>query len=55
MSSKKILLGVAAVTVMNVASAATGSLVTEKQHQAAVMNDLLKGINVVMSLYMSAE
>lgn len=49
MDSKNILVGVVAAAVINVASAASGNLVVEKQTQAAVMADLLNGITVVMA------
>lgn len=49
MSSKNILLGVAAAAVVNVASASNVSFLIEKQYQAAVMNELLDGMAVVIS------
>lgn len=48
MSSNKILASVIAATVLNVATASTPVLTLEKQKHAAVMNELLDGITVVM-------
>ncbi|MBA3537565.1 MAG: hypothetical protein H0T84_13315 [Tatlockia sp.] len=47
MNPKKILIGVAAATVVNVASA-SNPLIIEKQSQAATMSKLLKDISVVL-------
>ncbi len=48
MNSTKILTGVIAATIMNVASS-SGMVVIEKQNQAVMMNELLEGITVVMA------